>query len=119
MRQNKIEKSTSGQTKTRGAQRDQADQTDDEPPRDLDAFRTEVARRLEILIANAKGYWRGCKQPACRRQRGCCAPRVHCSNAPPLPPDPDGRRRARGQAMLVRALNAAEARGEAEQVEKK
>ena len=30
--------------------------------------------------------WRGCPQGLCRRQRGCMAPDVVCSNARPLPP---------------------------------
>jgi len=112
MRQSRIRKSNSRRSEAREAQ------TDDEPPRDIDEFRNAMARRIEILIANEKGYWRGCKQPACRRQRGCCAPRGYCSNAPPPPPDPDGRRFARVQAMFLRALNAARAqREEAETAE--
>lgn len=109
MRQSRIQKSNSRPSETRGAP------ADDEPPRDIDEFRIALARRIAILIGNEKGYWRGCKEPCCRRQRSCCAPRICCSNAPPSPPDPDGRRLARGQAIFLRALNAAEARDEAKE----
>lgn len=46
----------------------------------MDEFRNAMARRINMLIDNRKGYWRGCKE------RACFAPRIECSNAPPLPP---------------------------------
>jgi hypothetical protein len=84
---------------------------DDDPvPLDIDEFRNELARRITRFIGNRKEYWRGCKERACRRQHACVAPRVRCSNAPPLPPDPDGRRVARVMAQVQRALRDARER---------
>lgn len=76
----------------------------DEPPRDVDAFRFMLARKIGMFIGARKQYWRGCKEPACRRMRACVAPRIRCSNAPPLPPDPNGRRGARAMAQVSSAL---------------
>jgi hypothetical protein len=88
---------------------------DAEPPADIDEFRGALARRINIVIGNRMRYWRDCKEPGCRRARSCLAPRVKCSNAPPLPPDPDGRRLARTLAQLQRTLRAVQDVGEGEQ----
>jgi hypothetical protein len=80
---------------------------DDDPvPLDMDEFRNELARRISRFIGNRKEYWRGCKERACRRQHACVAPRIHCSNAPPRPPNLDGRRTARVMAQVQRAIRA-------------
>jgi hypothetical protein len=78
--------------------------TPDTPPTDIDQLRLKVARRIIMFIANRAEYWRGCREPACRRTRACIAPDGECRNAPPLPPDPDGRRLARTLAEFRRAL---------------
>jgi hypothetical protein len=86
---------------------------DDDPvPTDIHEFRNKLARRISRLVANEKEYWRGCRERACRRQRACAAPRGRCSNAPPLPPDPDGRRAARVMAQVQRVLRESLAREE-------
>ncbi len=77
-----------------------------EPPADIDEFRRQLARRISVFIANEADYWRGCAEPGCRRAHSCTAPNIHCSNAPPLPPDPDGRLRARALAEFQRAMRA-------------
>lgn len=85
------------------------DEADDPVPQDIDAFRLELARRIGRFVADRKQYWRSCKQPACRRRRACMAPRVQCSNAPPLPPmsaEQTGRMMARIQRMLRQRLDA-------------
>ncbi len=86
----------------------------DEPPDDMDKFRNKLARRLNMILSNQRRYWRGCKEPACRRQRACAAPNIHCSNAPPLPPStPEAT--ARAVAHVQRTINKVLAqRGEAE-----
>ena len=54
------------------ARASQAQPADDgEPPEDMDELRNAMARRISQLIGNRKEYWRGCKEPACRRQRTC------------------------------------------------
>jgi hypothetical protein len=77
----------------------------DEPPADIDAMRYEFARRISRFIGDRRRAWRTCKEPACRRHRCCRAPRIHCSNAPPPRPDPDGRRAARTMAQVHRMLS--------------
>ncbi len=74
------------------------------PPADMDAMRYELARRINRFVADRRRAWRTCKEPACRRHRYCRAPHIHCSNAPPPRPDPDGRRVARTMARVARAL---------------
>jgi len=79
---------------------------DAEPPADIDEFRNAMARRINILIANRARYWRSCKETACRRAHACLAPRIHCSNAPPLPPlSPE--QAARRRAEVMRAVREA------------
>ena len=68
-------------------------------PQDMDAFRRTLARRISVFLDR----WRGCPQPACKRHRGCCAPRGTCANARPARPQTD-RNRAAMQAALQRAL---------------
>ena len=58
----------------------------DEPPADIDAMRTEFARRISRFVGDRRRAWRDCKEPACRRHRCCRAPRIQCSNAPPPSP---------------------------------
>jgi hypothetical protein len=85
---------------------------DDDPvPKNIDEFRHELARRISRFIGNRAKYWRGCKEPACRRRRACLAPRIHCSNAPPLAPvTPE--QRARTMATVQRVLREVQARRE-------
>jgi hypothetical protein len=87
-----------------------AEQGGDELPVDIDEFRTALARRISRLIGNRLQYWRDCPERMCRRQHACAAPRVRCSNAPPLPPNPDGA--ARVAAEIQRALKSFPARDE-------
>jgi hypothetical protein len=82
----------------------------DAPPADMDEFRNALARRINRLIGNRQQFWRGCPERMCRRQRACAAPWVRCSNAPLLPPDPDGT--ARAMAEVQRVLNSCRAREE-------
>jgi hypothetical protein len=83
-------------------------------PADIDEFRNAMARRISILIANDAGYWRSCKEAACRRAHACLAPHIHCSNAPPLPPmSPE--EEARRRAEVLRALKQTIERNEREQ----
>jgi hypothetical protein len=51
---------------------------DDRPVAEIpvDEFRFKSAR----YIAMAINRWRGCREPLCRRNRGCMAPRGRCSN---------------------------------------
>ena len=92
--------------------------TPEEPPRDIDEFRNAMARRIARFIANRKGYWRSCREPVCRRQRSCCAPYIHCSNAPPRTPDPDGTRSARAVAQFLRVLKAVQEQRAAEEAQR-
>jgi hypothetical protein len=70
---------------------------DDRQPRDMDALRDSIARRIAMAI----NEWRGCKEPLCRRNRGCMAPNISCSNARPLPPVSEEERARRiGETML-------------------
>ncbi len=101
----------------RRAAREQVLLGDDPIPADIDAFRNEMARRIERAIGTQDGLWRGCREDACRRHRACLAPRIHCSNAPPLPPATE-KEQARMSAMMQRALSEAAARHDAEEAEK-
>lgn len=83
---------------------------DDDPPADIDALRNELARRISQFIGGRRRAWRACKEPACRRHHRCRAPRIHCSNAPPPRPDPDGRHAARAMAQVQRVLRDIQAR---------
>jgi hypothetical protein len=73
-------------------------------------MRFALARRISQFVGDRRRAWRTCKEPACRRHRCCRAPRIHCSNAPPLKPDPDGRRAARTMAWVARTLREMPAR---------
>jgi hypothetical protein len=88
---------------------------DDDPvPENIDDFRNELARRISRLIAVEQGYWRGCQERACRRRRACVAPRIHCSNAPPLPPmTPEQEAQAIAQVQhMLREVMAQREQGE-------
>jgi hypothetical protein len=81
-------------------------------PENIDEFRNELARRINKFIADRrKKYWRGCKEPACRRRRTCLAPRIRCSNAPPLPPSTP-EQQARTMAHVQRVIREVLARRE-------
>jgi hypothetical protein len=53
---------------------------DGELPEDQDQFRLEFARTIALFVNN----WRGCPEMLCRRNRGCMAPNIGCTNAPPI-----------------------------------
>ena len=84
---------------------------DDEFPRDMDAFRLKLARRLNVIISNQQQYWRNCPEKACRRARACRPPRIACSNSPPAP-EMTEEQRAQLMATIRRALEAESARRE-------
>jgi hypothetical protein len=85
---------------------------DDDPvPADIDEFRYGWPG-ASAGSSPIESYWRDCKERSCRRQHACFAPHVRCSNAPPLPPDPSGRRRAGVMAQVQRALREVRARQE-------
>ena len=84
----------------------------DPVPLDIDDFRNELARRISRFVGNRKESWRNCRERACRRHHTCAAPHIRCSNAPPLPPDPTGRRGARVMAQVQRALREVAAKRE-------
>ncbi|MBI2714882.1 MAG: hypothetical protein HYX37_10570 [Rhizobiales bacterium] len=50
--------------------------------------------------------WRGCKEPLCRRNRGCMAPNYNCANAPRSSPEQRARDWPRVQAQISKALRA-------------
>lgn len=52
----------------------------DEMPEDIDEFRLDLARRVTMFVNN----WRGCPEMLCQRNRGCMAPNITCTNAPPI-----------------------------------
>ena len=84
---------------------------DDAIPENIDEFRNALARRISRLIGDHEEYWRSCKELSCRRRRACLAPRIHCSNAPPLPPSTP-EQQARTMAQVQRMLREFEARRE-------
>ena len=98
-------------TKTKLPAAPQPADDEDAVPENIEEFRTELARRINKFIGDRKKYWRGCKEPACRRRRACLAPRIRCSNAPPLPPSTP-ERRARTMAHVQRVLREIDARRE-------
>lgn len=75
---------------------------DEASPADMpiEKFRAALARRIAMMI----NRWPGCPEPACKRARGCMAPRILCSNAREKPMSE--RARARAMARLRRQLNA-------------
>ena len=84
---------------------------DAEPPSDMDAFRNQLARRIAMFI-NA---WHGCKEPLCRRHRGCMAPDIHCANVRQPTPEEVERDWPRVQAEFYKALQAEIARRDGEE----
>ena len=64
----------------------------------IDDFRLALARCLSMAI----NRWNGCREPLCRRNRGCMAPRGACSNAPRTERDPVAE--ARAMAQIQRRL---------------
>jgi hypothetical protein len=50
---------------------------------DKDTFRRTLAR----IITMYTNEWHGCPELLCKRNRGCMAPHIHCSNVPQLSPE--------------------------------
>ena len=82
----------------------------DQPePDTADGIRDAMARKISM----AMNQWHGCREPLCRRMRGCMAPRILCSNNT----KPDLRTKeevARDVASLMRNLKAAAAASRAD-----
>ena len=82
----------------------------DQPaPETIDGVRDAIARKIAMAI----NRWHGCREPLCRRMRGCMAPRILCSNNT----KPDLRTKeevARDVASLMRNLKAAAAASRAD-----
>ena len=98
-------------TKTNAPAAPQPADDNDPVPENIDEFRNELARRINKFIGDRKKYWRSCKELSCRRRRACLAPRIHCSNAPPLPPSTP-EQQARAMAQVQRMLREFQARRE-------
>ena len=49
----------------------------DEVPDDMDEVRNQMARRINMFV----NEWEGCPEALCRRNRGCMAPNIDCTNA--------------------------------------
>lgn len=83
-----------------------APQPDVDLGRRIMAAREKLARKLMRLAAEAKGLWRDCERPPCRRARTCRgAPQFPClalHKAPPLSPEES----ASVAADILRALRA-------------
>ena len=76
---------------------------DDPVPENIDEFRLNLARRIVMYVND----WHGCPQRLCRRQRGCMAPNIACTNAkprPPASPEESARRIAEVQRLLRDAM---------------
>jgi hypothetical protein len=73
-----------------------------EVPTDIDAFRRALARQIYMFV-NA---WHGCREPMCRRHRGCMAPDDVCANVACLPAVTDEQWQ-KVQAEVRQALAAA------------
>ena len=70
----------------RGAPQRAPEDDDDDMPRDIEAYRLALARRISIGVSSVLKRWRSCAEPSCKRARGCCAPRGVCGNdKPPRP----------------------------------
>jgi hypothetical protein len=65
----------------------------------------EIRRRLMRRVSMIVNRWRGCREPLCRRQRGCMAPQGNCTNIASEPPA-DERRLGAFKATLRKALQA-------------
>ena len=66
-----------------------------------DNIRDAMARRISMAI----NRWSGCREPLCKRMRGCMAPRILCSNPGEEKPMSD-RASARAKARLMRLFKA-------------
>ncbi len=87
----------------RGAPQRAPEDDDDDMPRDIEAYRLALARRISIGVSSVLKRWRSCAEPSCKRARGCCAPRGVCGNdKPPRPikPEHDARNRAQLHRMI-------------------
>jgi hypothetical protein len=71
---------------------------DDPVPKNIDVFRNRLARRIAMFVNN----WHGCPEPLCRRQRGCMAPHIHCTNTLPVETTPE--QTARTMALVHRTV---------------
>ena len=110
----KLRAARNGEARPLPWRRDDRDD-DDEVPRDIDAFRYELARRIHVFISRRQGLWRTCREPGCRRHHDCASPRLMCRSAEPEEPDPTGERRAKVMADVRRALDVALAQRGAEE----
>ena len=74
----------------------------DDMPNNADEFRDKLARQLAMLTNN----WRGCRELICRRNRGCMAPNIVCSNNVVLPEEEEDRLWREVHADIVFAIKA-------------
>ena len=51
---------------------------DDDMPEDMDAFRLDLARRINRFVADRTECWKRCPQSECRRARSCRSPEIEC-----------------------------------------
>ncbi len=51
---------------------------DDDMPEDMDAFRLDLARRIDQFIADRTECWKRCPRSECRRVRSCRSPGIEC-----------------------------------------
>ena len=80
----------------------------DQPgPETIDGRRNAMARKISMVM----NQWRGCREPLCRRMRGCMAPRIACSNTIERPPRTE-EQAAWDLARLMRELKAAALRAD-------
>ena len=84
----------------------------DPVPKDIDAFRYALARRIHRFIGDHERAWRHCPEGCCRRARHCIAPSGKCVNLPPRRPmtaEQDARFRAQLHRMVRERLERDEA----------
>jgi hypothetical protein len=75
-------------------------------PENMDEFRNEFARRIHMFI----NKWDGCPERICRRQQGCMAPKISCSNYEELSPEEADRQWRKAQPDIYKTLKAEMAR---------
>ena len=75
----------------------------EEVPADPDEFRGRLARQIAMYL----NTWRGCPELLCRRNRGCMAPNMRCSNVEELSPEEEERQWREVQADVHDAIQAA------------
>jgi hypothetical protein len=69
---------------------------------DIDEFRREFARAIEMFIND----WEGCREPLCRRHHGCMAPNNECSNLAPVTEEEMERDWPKVQAEVYKTMKA-------------